>query len=60
MRTSRYAAIGIVTELVDVNPSFGIGVVTGNVVGDGRRRGLRVLLKGDCPGDFRVSSKDGD
>jgi len=60
VRTSRYAAIGIVAELVDVNPPFGIGVVAGNVVGDGCRRGLRVLLEGDCPRDFRVSSKDGD
>lgn len=60
MRTSRYAAIGVVAELVDMNPPFGIGVVAGNIVGDDRRRGLGVLLEGDCPGDFRVSSKDGD
>ena len=60
MRTSRYAAIGIVAELVDVNPPFGIGVATGNVVGDDRGGGLGALLEGDCPRDFRVSSKDGD
>ena len=60
MRTSRYAAISVVAELVDMNPSFGIRVVASNVVGDGRGGGLGVLLEGDCPGDFRVSSKDGD
>jgi hypothetical protein len=60
VRTSRYAAIGVVAELVDMNPSFSIGVVAGNVVGDSRGGGLGVLFEGDCPGDFRVSSKDGD
>jgi hypothetical protein len=60
VRTSRCAAIGVVAELVDMHPSFGIGVVAANVVGDGRGGGLRLLLEGDCPGDFRVSSKDGD
>ena len=43
-----------------MHPSFGIGVVAGNVVGDGRGGGLGALLEGDCPRDFRVSSKDGD
>ena len=60
MRTSRCATIGVVAELVDMHPSFGIGVVAGNVVGDGRGGGLGALLEGDCPRDFRVSSKDGD
>ena len=60
MRASRCAAIGVVAELVDMYPSFGIGVVAGNVVGDDRVGVLGVLLKGNSPGDFRVSSKDGD
>jgi hypothetical protein len=60
VRTSRYAAIGVVAELVDMHPSFGIGIVASNVVGDGRGGGLGALLEGDCPRDFRVSSKDGD
>jgi hypothetical protein len=60
VRTSRCAAIGVVAELVDMYPSFGIGVVAANVVGDDRVGVLGVLLKGNGPGDFRVSSKDGD
>ena len=60
MRTSRCATIGVVAELVDMHPSFGIGVVAGNVVGDDRGGVLGALLEGDCPRDFRVSSKDGD
>jgi hypothetical protein len=60
VRTSRCATIGVVAKLVDMNPSFGIGVVAGNVIGDDRGGGLGALLEGDYPRDFRVSSKDGD
>jgi hypothetical protein len=60
VRTRRCAAVGVVPELVDMDPTFGIGVIAGNVVGDGRGGGLGVLLEPNGPGDFRISSKDGD
>jgi hypothetical protein len=60
VRTSRRAAIGVVAELVDMYATLGIGVVAGDVVGDGSGRGLGTLLEGHGSRDFRVSSDDGD
>ena len=60
VRTSRGTAVGVVAELVDVHSSLGVGVVAGNVVGDGGGRGLGVLLKAHDARDFGVSAKDGD
>ena len=60
MRTSRGTAVRIVTELMDVETSFGVGIIAADVVGDGGGTGFGRLLKGHGPRDFRVSSKDGD
>lgn len=60
MRTSTCAAVGVVTELMNVHASLSIGVVAGDVVGDGGRRGFGGLLEGHLTSDFRVSSEDGD
>ena len=45
---------------MDVHASLSIGVVAGDVVGDGGGRRLGALLERDSAGDFRVSSEDGD
>lgn len=60
MRASGRAAVGVVAKLVDMNSSLGIGVVAGDVIGDGGGCGLGALLKGYGARDFRVSSEDGD
>jgi len=58
VRTSRCAAIGVVTELVNVHSSLGVRIVTTNVVCDSCGRGLRGLLESDSASDFRVSSEN--
>jgi hypothetical protein len=58
VRAGRGAAVGIVTELVDVHSTLGIGIVAGDVVGDDGGRGLVGLLEGDGAGDLRVSSDE--
>lgn len=50
------AAIGIVTELMDMHATLSIGVVASDVPCDRGRRGFGLLLKGDRPGDLRVTS----
>jgi hypothetical protein len=52
----RGAAVGVVTELVDVEATLGVGVVTGDVPGDGGRGALVGLLEGDGAGDLGVSA----
>ena len=56
----RCAAIGVVTELVDVHATLSIGVVAGNVVGDGGGGGFVRLFEGHLARDLGVSSEDGD
>jgi len=56
MRTSGCTSIGIITKLVNVESSLGIGIVTSKVPGDGGWRGLGFLFKGDGTGDLGVSS----
>lgn len=58
VRAGRGATVGVVTELVNVHATLGIGIVTGDVVGDGGGRGLVGLLEGDGAGDLRVSSDE--
>lgn len=60
MRTSRCAAVGIVTELVNMHATLSIGVVTGDIVGDGGGRRLGCLFEGHLTCDFGVSSEDSD
>ena len=56
VRTSRGAAIGVVTELMNMHSSLGIGVVAGDLPADGGGGGLGGLLKGHGAFDIGVSS----
>lgn len=58
MRTGRSATIGVVTELVNVETTLGIGVVASDVPADGGGTVLLLLLKGDGTGDLSVATKD--
>lgn len=60
MRTGRGAAVGVVTEGVDVEAALGVGVVAGDVPGDGGGGVLVGLLEGDGAGDLGVSTEDAD
>jgi hypothetical protein len=60
MRSSAGAAIGVVTERVDMDTTLSIWVVARDVEGDGRGLVLGALLEGDGALDVRVSSDDGD
>jgi hypothetical protein len=56
--TGRCAAVGVVTELVNVESTLSVGVVTGNVPGDSGRGTLGGLLEGDGAGDLRVTTEN--
>lgn len=58
MGTGRGAAVGVVTKGVDVEATLGVGVVAGNVPGDGGGRGLALLLEGDGAGDLGVTTEN--
>ena len=60
MRAGGGAAVGVVAEGVDVEATLGVGVVARDIIGNGGRRGLRVLLERDGPGDLCVSAEDGN
>jgi len=60
MRSSARAAIGVVAEGMDVNAALSVGVIAGDVEGDGGLVALRSLLEGDSALDGRVSSDNGD
>ena len=45
---------------MNVHAALGIGIMTGDVVGDGGRGGLGRLLEGHLAGDLGVSSDDSD
>lgn len=60
MGAGRGAAVGVVAKGVDVEATLGVGVIAGDVVGDGGRGTLRGLLEDDGAGDLGVSSEDGD
>lgn len=55
---SRGAAVGVVTELVNVESTLSVGVVAGDVPGDGGGSTLLGLLEGDSTGDLCVSAQD--
>lgn len=58
VRASGGAAVGVVTELVDMEGTLSVGVVAGDVPGDGGK-GVRVrLLEGDGAGDLGVSAEN--
>ena len=60
MRAGGGAAVGVVTEGVDVEATLGIGVVAGEVPGDGGRVGLGGLLESNGARDLRVTSENSD
>lgn len=60
MRASGGASVGVVTELVDVEASLGVGVVAGDVPGDGGRSRLGGLFEGDGSGNLGVTTEDGN
>lgn len=57
---SRCAAVGVVTEGVNVHATLGVGIVAGNIPCDGGSGGLGGLLEGNSTGDLRVTSDDSD
>lgn len=58
VRTSGGAAVGVVTELVDMEATLGVGVVALDVPRDGGGRVLVGLLEGDSAGDLGVTTED--
>jgi hypothetical protein len=58
VRASRRAAVGVVTESVDVEATLGVGVVASKVPRDGRGLRLGSLLEGDGSGDLGVTPED--
>lgn len=60
VRAGRGAAVGVVTEGVDVHATLGVRVVARDVPGDLGRGGLLGLLKGDSAGDLGVTTDDAD
>lgn len=58
VRTSGSASVGVITEGVDVKSSFGVGIVTGDVPGDGGRGRFGLLLEDDGAGDLRVTAEN--
>ena len=60
VRAGRGAAVGVVTKGVDVEAALSVGVVAGNVPGDGGGSRLGLLLEGDGAGDLGVTTEDRD
>ena len=58
MRAGRGAAVGVVTEGVDVHATLSVGIVAGDVPCDGGAGGLGGLLEGDGTGDLGVTTED--
>jgi len=54
------AAVGVVTELMDVHATLGVCIVTVDLVGDGGRGRVVGLLEGDGSVDFGVTAEDCD
>jgi hypothetical protein len=60
VRAGRGATVGVVTELVDVETTLSVGVVTGDVPRDGGCGTLVGLLEGDSAGDLGIPTEDSD
>jgi hypothetical protein len=60
VRTSRGAAVGVVTKCVNVHATLGVRVMAGDVPADSGRGGLRLLLEGDGTLDIGVTTDDGN
>lgn len=51
------AAVGVVTELVNVHATLGVGIVARDIPGDGRWRGFRLLFEGHRARDLGVTAE---
>jgi hypothetical protein len=60
VRTSTSAAVGVVTESVDVHATLSVGVVAGHVPGHGGVGALGGLLEGDGALDVGVTTDNGN
>lgn len=60
MRPGGCAAVGVVTELVDVHATLSVGVVAVDLVGDGGWGRVVGLVEGDGSVDFGVTAEDCD
>lgn len=60
VRSSAGAAVGVVSERVNVHTTLRVGVVTGNVPFNGRGRCLAVLGEGDGALDVGVTTENGN
>lgn len=60
VRSSAGAAVGVVSERVNVHATLRVGVVTGNVPFNGRGRCLAVLGEGDGALDVGVTTENGN
>lgn len=60
MGTGAGATIGVVTELMDVEASLGIGIMASKVPADGGGGVFVGLFKSDLARDLGVSSEDGN
>lgn len=58
VRASRRAAIGVVTELVNVEAPQGVLIEALQVIGNGGGRGSILLLKSDLSADGRVTAEN--
>jgi hypothetical protein len=58
VRTSGGASVGVITELVNVEASLGVGVVASDVPGDGGGSSLGSLFEGDGSLDVGVATED--
>jgi hypothetical protein len=50
------AAVGVVSELVDVHATLGVGIVASDIPCNGSWGGLGSLLEGNGSGDLGVTS----
>ena len=58
MGASGGAAVGVVTELVNVESTLSVGVVAGDVPGNGGRGTLASLLEGNGAADLSVTTEN--
>lgn len=60
MGTSGGAAVGVVTEGVNVEAALGVGVVAGDIPANGGGSGLGLLLEGDGTRHLGVTTENSD
>jgi hypothetical protein len=60
VRASGRAAVGVITEGMDVHTTLGVRIVARDVPADGGGIGLGSLFKGNSAGDLGVTTDDTD